>query len=97
MPHYSWLPVFMQEFKRLSPEQQQAFLDAVRKYVIEPLLAGNRPPSSIFHKMGGYNVYEFRWDQSGRFRATCRLFTNADGEIEVEWRRIGSHEIYQNP
>ena len=38
LPHYSWLPMFMREFKRLSPDQQHAFLDAVRKYVIEPLL-----------------------------------------------------------
>ncbi|HEU4782496.1 MAG TPA: hypothetical protein VFS83_04065 [Ktedonobacterales bacterium] len=59
MPHYSWLPVFMHEFRQLSPEQQQAFLDAVRRYVIEPLLAGGRPPSSIFHKMEATTCMSF--------------------------------------
>jgi len=48
MPHYSWLPMFMQEFKRLSPVQQQAFLDAVRRYIIDPLLSGDQPPPKIF-------------------------------------------------
>jgi hypothetical protein len=97
MPHYSWLPVFMQEFKGLSASQQQAFLDAVRRYIIDPLRDGKQPPSNIFHKMSGYNIYEFRWDCGGRFRATCLMFTNDAGEVEIEWRRIGSHEIYQNP
>jgi hypothetical protein len=89
--------MFMQEFKRLSAEQQQAFLDAVRRYIIAPLLSGGQPPSNIFHKMSGYDIYEFRWDKSGRFRATCRLFVNTAGETEIEWRRIGGHEIYQRP
>jgi len=47
--------------------------------------------------MSGYNIYEFRWDSSGRFRATCTMFVNAVGEVEIEWRHIGGHEIYQNP
>ncbi len=86
----------MQEFKRLTLEQQQNFLDAVRRYIINPLLAGGQPSSTIFHKMSGYNLYEFRWDKSGRFRATCSMFVNSSGEVEIEWRRIGGHEIYQN-
>lgn len=77
MPHYSWLTLFMQEFKQLSADQQ--------------------PPSHIFHKMCGYNIYEFRWDNNGRFRATCSMFVNSANEVEIQWRRIGGHEIYQNP
>lgn len=97
MPHFSWLPIFMQEFRKLSPAQQQAFLQAVQKYIVQQLKVGKQPPSHIFHKLSGYDIYEFRWDQSGRFRATCTMTVNASGEIEVQWRRIGSHAIYQNP
>ena len=97
MPHYSWFTVFMQEYHRLTPAQQDAFLAAVKRYIVEPLRQGNHPPAHIFHKMSGYDVYEFRWDQSGRFRATCEMFVNEAGEIEVKWRRMGGHEIYQNP
>ena len=94
MPHYSWLSVFLREYQQLSPAQQQAFLKAVQRYIVEPLNAGNQPPSHIFHKMSGHDVYEFRWDQSGHFRATCTMFVNAVGEVEITWRRMGGHEIY---
>ena len=97
MPHYSWLTIFMQEFKQLSADQQENFLAAVIRYIVDPLKAGQQPPSHIFHKMSGYNIYEFRWDNSGRFRATCSIFVNSANEVEIQWRRIGGHEIYQNP
>lgn len=87
----------MQEFRRLTPGQQQAFLDAVRRYVINPLLAGGQPQPDVFHKMSGFDIYEFRWDRSGRYRATCKMFVNDTGTVEIEWRHIGGHEIYQHP
>ena len=97
MPYYSWLPVFMQEFNRLSVAQQDSFLKAVQRYIIGPYKAGQQPPSHIFHKVSGYAIYEFRWDLSGRFRATCSMSIANSGEVLIEWRRIGGHEIYQNP
>lgn len=75
----------------------KADLEAVHRYIIEPLKTGQRPPSRIFHKLSGYEAYEFRWDRSGRFRATCQMFVNAAGEVQVEWRRIGEHTIYDDP
>lgn len=97
MPHYSWFTLFMQEFQRLTAAQQDAFLAAVKRYLVTPLRQGQQPPARIFHKMSGHDQYEFRWDTSGRLRATCDMFVNEDGEVEVKWRRIGGHEIYQNP
>jgi hypothetical protein len=98
MPHYSWLPIFMTEFNRLSRAQQRAFSAAVQRYIVAVLNAGHLPTSTMFHKMSGYkDIWEFRWDQSGRFRATCRLFKNERGIMQVEWRRIGDHSIYNDP
>jgi len=70
---------------------------AVQRYVSGPLNNGQRPSSHIFHKMSGYNLDEFRWDTTGRLRATCEMFVNPAGEVEVRWRRIGDHSMYQNP
>ncbi len=97
MPHYSALQVFWQEFGKLTPAEQRLFKNAVSRYVVKPLKNGQLPPSHIFQKMSGYNLYEFRFDRSGRLRATCEMFTNQYGETEVQWRRIGDHNIYQNP
>jgi hypothetical protein len=98
MPFYSWLPIFMTEFNRLTRVQQKAFLAAVKQYIVNPLNAGDMPSPTLFHKMSGHkNIWEFRWDPSGRFRATCRLFKNDQGVMQVEWRRMGSHSIYDDP
>ena len=71
---------------------------AVKTYIVKPMQEGRNPASSLFHKMSGFDTYEFRWDQSGRLRATCTLFTNAHGEQEIHWRRIGAHDdVYKRP
>ena len=97
MPHYSYESAFMAEYNRLTSAQQQMFMAAVQQYIIGPLSNGQRPPAHLVKNMSGYNLYEFRWDSSGRLRATCEMFVYPVGEMEVRWRRIGDHSIYQNP
>jgi hypothetical protein len=84
MPHYSWFLGFMHEFNRLSAEQRQAFLEAIQILIVY-FNAGQFPPTALFHKLSGYDLYECRWDPSGRFRATCEVSTEADGTIHVKW------------
>ena len=86
----------MNEFNRLSPEQRQAFLDTIQ-VLVAYFNAGQFPPTSLFRKMKSYELYECRWDPSGRFRATCEVITEADGTLHVKWRRIGDHSIYKKP
>ncbi len=97
MPHYSWEEAFMREFRRLTRHQQMAFLHAVQRDIVEPLRNGQQPDLTIFHRLSNHPQFEYRWDRSGHLRATCDMFTNDQGQVEIHWRHIGDHHIYTTP
>jgi hypothetical protein len=96
MPTYRTLPQFMGEFKKLSEAQQRAFLVAVVAFRTD-LAAGKGFRAGLrVKKMSGHDVWEMTWAPDGR-----ATFSYGDevrpGHPHIEWRRIGSHNIFDRP
>ena len=97
MPHFSWHPDFMHDFHALSTTDQEAFMSARDRFV-DALKAGRAPdPGLGIHQLAGHpGIYAFRFSQRGR--ASFQYETDARGpDAHVYWRRVGGHEIYNNP
>jgi hypothetical protein len=88
---------FLREFAALSPAQRARFLDAMHK-MVNDLRAGQPFRSSLRVKrvQKAPGVYEMTW--SGDGRATFEIGQEVlAGETHVIWRRIGGHDILNNP
>ena len=97
MPTYAWLARFRADFKRLTPQQQQAFLAAVRAFV-EGLAGAGGFRSSLRVKgvKGASGIFEMTWAPDGR--ATFEYGpSRVNGQPHVVWRRVGTHEIFTQP
>jgi hypothetical protein len=98
-------PRFLSEYDRLLPAQQVQFRRAVRAFV-RALRAWEdggcrgipRFPESLGVKsmQGHRNIMEFAWAPDGR---CTRRYGPArrTGRAHVIWRRIGTHDIYDDP
>ena len=97
MPTREILPRFWRDWARLKPEQQEAFLAAVDKFV-DDLDAGGGFRSELRVKgvRGTPGAYELTWAADGR--ATFSYGRSIVGdEPHIIWRRIGTHEILREP
>lgn len=97
MPPHDELPLFMREWKKLSPEQQTLFLAAVEEMVSE--LGAHlpfRPSLRVKGVQGHPGVFETSWATDGR--ATFHYGSSVQlGEAHIVWRRIGNHDIFKQP
>ncbi len=97
MPTYAWLARFWSDFKRLSPDEQTAFLAAVTDFVTD--LSKKDPfRKSLRVKgvQGKPGVFEMTW--SGGGRATFEYGTPLrDNDVHIIWRRVGTHNIFNQP
>lgn len=97
MPTYAWLARFWSDFKRLSPDEQTAFLAAVTDFVTD--LSKKDPfRKSLRVKgiQGKLGVFEMTW--SGGGRATFEYGTPLrDNDVHIIWRRVGTHNIFNQP
>ena len=87
----------MAEFGRLEPSQRAAFMAAVLLLVTD-LRSGVMPRPSLRVKrvVTHPGVWEISWASNGR--ATFHYGDEVlPGQRHVVWRRIGSHDIFQNP
>lgn len=92
MPTREVLAKFWRDWARLNPDQQEAFLAAVDKFV-EDLRAGRGFRSGV---RGTPGAYELTWAPNGR--ATFAYGRSIVGdEPHIIWRRIGTHEILREP
>jgi hypothetical protein len=97
MPTRDVAESFWLGWQRLTPEQQDAFLAAVDKFV-EDLRArgGFRTGLRVKGVRGSPGVYEMTWASDGR--ATFSYGRSiVEGEPHIVWRRIGTHEILREP
>lgn len=97
MPTRDVLAKFWRDWGQLSPDEQQAFLIAVDRFV-DDLRAGRGFRSGLRIKgvRGTPGVYELTWGRDGR--ATFSYGRSIVGdEPHVIWRRIGTHEILREP
>jgi hypothetical protein len=87
---------FLREYLRLTVAQQVAFKAAVR-ILVAGLKSGRLDPGLRLkgvHVRPG--VWEITWEPDGR--ATFEYGPEViPGEPHIIWRRIGSHDIFQDP
>lgn len=96
MPTYSWTERFGRDFESLTPEQQALFLLAVGKLVEDLKVNRYRKGLRVKAVKGTAGMFEMTWAPDGR--ATFEFgAARREGEPHVIWRRIGGHEIFENP
>ncbi len=97
MPTYEPEARFLRDWARLSEEDQDRFTIARRKMVYD-LKAGQGFRKSLRVKgvQGHPGVFEMTWAPDGR--ATFAYGTSPQsGDVHTIWRRIGGHEILDEP
>ena len=93
MPAYAWVLRFRRDSEALTPDQQAAFLVAVKK-LVEDLGAGRQARKGLRVKgiKGASGIYEMTWAPDGR--ATFQFGPPIRGsEVHTIWRRVGAHAI----
>lgn len=97
MPTYAWLARFRADFERLTPSQQAAFLVAVQQFV-EDLRRDRMFRKGLRVKgiQGATGIFEMTWAPDGR--ATFEYGDEVtQGNPHVVWRRIGTHQVFNQP
>lgn len=97
MPTYVWLTLFGRDWRKLTREQQVAFLRAVSIFVEDMRAGAGFRPGLRVKKMQGYdNIWEMTWAPDGRATFSYGESVTA-GQPHVIWRRIGTHDIFTSP
>jgi hypothetical protein len=96
VPTYAWVAAFRLDLNNLGPDQQKAFLVAIRQFV-EDLETGTfRPGLRVKGVRGATGVFEMTWAPDGR--ATFEYGTErVAGQAYIVWRRVGTHDIFDRP
>lgn len=96
MPTHEALPRFWRDYQRLSRAQQVAFRLAGEKFVSDLRAGEIRKGLRVQGVEDAEGVYELTWAPDGR--ATFHYGDPVGpGEAHIVWRRIGSHDVLQNP
>jgi hypothetical protein len=96
MPTFETETPFDQGFQRLTSDQQAAFKRAVQKFVADLRRGSFRKGLRIKRVQANPGVWEMTWGPDGR--ATFHYGASViPGEPHIVWRRIGGHEIFDNP
>jgi hypothetical protein len=96
-PTYEKYPRFSQDYGKLSREDRDRFKKSVSAFVED--LAEGRPPRPglrVKKVQGAEGIFEMTWAPDGR--ATWEYgVERISGEPHINWRRIGTHDIFDNP
>jgi len=98
MPTHEEFTQFLREFYAQPPDKQEQFLKAVEKMVSD-LRSGHpfRPGLRVKAVQGHPGVFKMTWEKTDG-RATFEFGAEVRaGEPHIIWRRIGGHEIFNNP
>ena len=96
MPTNEVRPEFFRDYARLTPEQKVAFKGAVDRFVADLRRGRFRAGLRVKAVQGHPGIFEMTWGGSGRATFEYGSAVLA-GEPHIRWRRIGGHEIFQNP
>jgi hypothetical protein len=98
VPTYETVQRFLRDWAKLSPEHQRVFRQA-RNAFVEDLRAGNGFRNGLrVKRIQGCKgeIWEMTWAPDGR--ATWQYGNEVrPGEPHVIWRRIGTHDIFNQP
>ncbi|MGH2518152.1 MAG: hypothetical protein ACRDHP_21120 [Ktedonobacterales bacterium] len=98
MPTFEKLQIFLHDWSRLDPPERDQFMQAVEKFY-DDLVAGQGFRKSLRVKgaQGHPGIFELTWGV-GNGRATFEFGPSVrSGHVHIIWRRIGGHDIFQNP
>lgn len=89
---------FLNEFKRLSPQQQALFL-ATRDQMVADLKAGRpfHPKLRVKGVQGHSGVFEMTWEMHNGSATFHYGPPRHPGDVHIHWRRIGDHNIFKQP
>ena len=92
MPTYTPTESFLRDFRRLSGEQQEAFRNALRRFIED--VKGGRFRAGLRVKgiQGMPGCFEMSWAADGRAIFTYGSEVH-EGEVHVIWLAVGTHEI----
>ena len=96
MPTFTITQRFARDLKSLTPEQRDRFEKVVREEFVPDLDTGQfRPGLRVKRVQGVPKVFEMTWAPNGRatweYGASIRK-----GVRHVVWRRVGTHEVFND-
>jgi hypothetical protein len=96
VPTYAWVAAFRLDFKKLSADQQRAFLEVVRQFVEDLETGIFRPGLRVKGVRAVPGIFEMTWAPNG-----CATFEygteRVGGHAHIVWRRVGTHDILDRP
>jgi hypothetical protein len=96
MPTFERLALFASDWRSLTPQQQRAFLKAIKHFVADLRSQRFRPGLRVKGVQGAEGIFEMSWAPDGR--ATFSYGEEQrPGEPHIIWRRVGTHSILKNP
>jgi hypothetical protein len=98
MPTREVLASFWRDWDRLTPRQQRAFREAVKRFIADLAAGGQGFHSRLrVKRVQGYpGVWEMSWAADGR--ATFQYGDEVHaGQAHIIWRRVGTHAIFRRP
>ncbi len=97
MPTYDRVQRFMDDWNKLTKEEQDAFLVAVGQFIEDLKRDGQfRKGLRVKRVQGTKDIYEMTFADDGR--ATWQYGDEViPGEPHVIWRRIGGHAVFGTP
>jgi hypothetical protein len=96
-------PRFNRDFRSLPSEHRKKFLSLIPAFnsACDAYLAhpGTPWPANLRVKpmVSAKGIWEMTWSFSGPDGRTTFDFVEIDGAIGVRWRRIGRHNIFEEP
>jgi hypothetical protein len=99
LPTHEETEQFWRDWKRLSPDEQGRFREALKKFLedLENLPRGQfRGGLRVKPMQDADGIFEMTWADDGR--ATFQYGEGlTPGDPHIVWRRIGGHAIFGNP
>lgn len=97
MPTSELAFLFQVDYAKLTPQQREQFKAAVRQFVEDlKRRQGFRKSLRVKGVRRRKGTFEMTWAPNGR--ATFEYGTSPHiGDVHIIWRRIGGHQILQNP
>jgi hypothetical protein len=97
VPTFAKTDTFKRDERTLSPEEHQALMRGVEKFVADLKRGqGFREGLRVKSVQGAKGVLEMTWAPDGR----CTFEYGPplrEGEPHIIWRRVGGHQIFDNP
>lgn len=97
MPTFDKEPSFLKDWAALTVAHKRLFMVAVEKLLHDMKQGtGFRAELRIKGVQGHVGVFEMTWADNGR--ATFNYGSSPHpGDTHIIWRRVGSHDIFQDP